>query len=348
MLTEEDTKRGRLLQQYVTARITRLDRINIGLFEYDWYNTLYFFVLNADEQIYLRYGGRDVQSATTYLNLESLELALEQGLRLHRQYQEGELPRRPTPPARYPREIPALYELTSKRGRCVECHLVGDMLNVQRETDGTLDKLRHLYRTPELKTLGIRLDVPRGLAVAEATGSAAQAGLHAGDVIRGLNGSEVWTFGDLQWQFGHVPHESDRVDLTVEREGKLLTLSFALPDRWWYSDLTYRNLSVDPRVYFRAEPLTRKEKTARGFIPDGFASRVRFVDPLAELLASHELQVGDVVYDVDGQTRDPIATTADTFIKLRKRAGDEVTLHVLRGTDRLAMPLKTQRMGFRK
>ena len=348
MLTEEDTKRGRLLQQYVTARITRLDRINIGLFEYDWYNTLYFFALNADEQIYLRYGGRDVQSATTYLNLESLELALEQGLRLHRLYRAGRLPKKSVPAARYPHEIPALYELTSKRGRCVECHLVGDMLNVQRETDGTLDKLRHLYRTPELSTLGIRLDIPRGLAVAEATGGAAEAGLLAGDVIRALEGSDVWTFGDLQWQFGHVPHAASRVDLTVERAGKLLTLPFALPDRWWYSDLTYRNLSVDPRIYFRAEPLTRKEKSAHGFIADGFASRVRFIDPLAELLASHELRVGDIVYDVDGQTRDPVATTADTFIKLRKRAGDEVTLQVLRGSDRLAMPLKTQRMGFRK
>ena len=348
MLTEEDTKRGRLLQQYVTARITRLDRINIGLFEYDWYNTLYFFVLNADEQIYLRYGGRDVQSATTYLNLESLELALEQGLKLHRLYQAGELPGKPTPPALYPHEVSALHELTSRRGRCVECHLVGDMQNVQREMDGTLDKLRHLYRTPELKTLGIQLDIPRGLAVAEATGSAAEAGLLAGDVIRALNGSEVWTFGDLQWRFGHVPHETVRVDLTVERAGNSVTLPFVLPDRWWYSDLTYRNLSVDPRVYFRAEPLTREEKTTHGFAPDGFASRVRYIDPLAELLASHELRVGDVVYDVDGQTRDPIATTADTYIKLRKRAGDEVTLQVLRGTDRLAMPLKTQRMGFRK
>ena len=39
---------------------------------------------------------------------------------------------------------------------------------------------------------------------------------------------------------------------------------------------------------------------------------------------------------------------ADTFIKLRKRAGEEVILQVLRGPDRLTMPLKTQRMGFRK
>ena len=279
MLTEEDTKRGRLLQQYVTARITRLDRVNIGLFEYDWYNTLYFFVLNGDEQIYLRYGGRDVQSATTYLNLESLELALEQGLELHRLYQKGELPRKPVPPARYPHEIPALYDLTTQRGRCVECHLVGDMQNVQRELDGTLDKLRHLYRTPELKSLGIRLDVPKGLAVAGATGTAAKAGLREGDVIRALNGSEVWTFGDLQWHFGKVPHEKSKIDVSVERDGKPVTLPFELPDRWWYSDLTYRNLSVDPRVYFRAEPLTRKEKIAHGFLSDGFASRVQFIDP---------------------------------------------------------------------
>ncbi len=348
MLTEEDTKRGRLLQQYVTARITRLDRVNIGLFEYDWYNTLYFFVLNSDEQIYLRYGGRDVQSATTYLNLESLELALEQGLELHRRYQEGKLPKKPVPAARYPHEIQALYDLTTKRGRCVECHLVGDMQNVQREIDGTLDKLLHLYRTPELKRLGISLDIPKGLEVAGATVSAAEAGLRAGDVIQALNGFQVWTFGDLQWQFGKVPHETSHVNITVERAGKSVTFPFTLPDRWWYSDLTYRNLSVDPRVYFRAEPLARSEKIAYGFAPDGFASRVQYIDPLAELLASHQLQVGDVVYDVDGQTSDPIATTADTFIKLRKRAGDEVTLQVLRGEDRLRLALKTQRMGFRK
>ena len=54
-----------MLQEYVTARITRMDGINIGLFDYDRYNTLYFFALNADEQIYLRYGGRDERSATS-------------------------------------------------------------------------------------------------------------------------------------------------------------------------------------------------------------------------------------------------------------------------------------------
>ena len=76
MLTETGTKRGDLLKQYVTARIVRMNGIDIGLFDYDRYNTLYFFILNADEHIYMRYGGRDQRSPTTYLDLESLELAL--------------------------------------------------------------------------------------------------------------------------------------------------------------------------------------------------------------------------------------------------------------------------------
>ena len=348
VLTEEDTKRGRLLQQYVTARITRMDRINIGLFDYDRYNTLYFFVLNADEQIYLRYGGRDVQSPTTYLNLESLELALERGLELHRRHQRGELPQKPVPPPLYPQEIAALYERTTARGRCVECHLIGDLQNVQRERDGTLDKLKHLFRAPEIKRIGIELDVPKGLRVAKATGSVADAGMLAGDEIRAVNGVDVWTFGDLQWEYGKMPHSAKQLRLRVLRDGRSIALDIDLPPFWWHADLTYRNLSVDPRVYFRSQPLGPEEKTRLGLASDGFASRVDSIDPLADLLGSHELMEGDVIYGVDGETRDEVANTADLYIKFRKQAGSEVTLHVLRGTERLSLPLKTERMSFRK
>lgn len=348
MLTEEDTKRGRLLQQYVTARITRMDGIDIGLFDYDRYNTLYFFALNADEQIYLRYGGRDERSATSYLNLESLELALERGLELHRLYEEGQLERRPRPPARYPHEIPALYERTVERGRCVECHLIADLEYVQRERDGTLDKLAHLYRSPEIRRIGITLDVPRGLRVAKAAGSAARAGMRAGDEIREVNGFPVWTFGDFQWEYSKLGHAEQELELTVDRAGQPQHLLLELPAFWWYSNLTYRNLSVDPRIYFRTKPLTADQKAGLGLEPDGFASEVDLIDPLAELLGSHELKEGDVVYGVDGETRDDVANTVDLYIKLRKQAGAEVTLQVLRGEKRMDMPLKTERMSFRK
>ena len=87
MLSPKDSPRGKLLSQYVLVRVTKMDEVDIGLFDRDWNNTLYFFILNEDEQVYMRYGGRDWASPDTYLNLSSLELALQQGLELHRRYQ---------------------------------------------------------------------------------------------------------------------------------------------------------------------------------------------------------------------------------------------------------------------
>src|SRR5947207_15487896 len=125
-----------------------MDDVDVGLFDRDWNTTLYFFMLNADEQIYMRYGGRDSQSADTYLNLSSLELALKQGLELHERYQRGDLKRVERPKPLFPRQIPLLVERTFARNQCVECHLIGDFQNLQREQDGSLDTPTHLYRSP--------------------------------------------------------------------------------------------------------------------------------------------------------------------------------------------------------
>ena len=116
-------------------------------------------ILNADEQIYMRYGGRDAKSDDIYLSLDSMEIALSKGLELHRQYQNGELKRTALPKPVYPREMPLLVERTFARRQCVECHLIGDFQNIQRERDGVLDKLTHLYRSPDIKTIGISLAV---------------------------------------------------------------------------------------------------------------------------------------------------------------------------------------------
>jgi len=54
VLSPKNSARGKLMTQYVCVRIPRMDNVDIGLFDYDRYNTLYFFILNADEQIYMR------------------------------------------------------------------------------------------------------------------------------------------------------------------------------------------------------------------------------------------------------------------------------------------------------
>jgi C-terminal processing protease CtpA/Prc len=60
------------------------------------------------------------------------------------------------------------------------------------------------------------------------------------------------------------------------------------------------------------------------------------------------LKVGDIVFAVDGVDRDDLADTAELFIKLRKKAGDSVTLDVIRDGKRIKMPLRTYRTSFRK
>jgi PDZ domain-containing protein len=325
-----------------------MDNVDVALFDHDWNTTLYFFVLNADEQIYMRYGGRDAASPDSYLNLESLGLALKQGLELHRRYQNGDLKKSQRPKPMFPREIPLLVKRTFAQNQCVECHLIGDYQNLQREEAGVLDKLTHLYRSPDIKTLGIYLDVPAGLAVKEVQGAVAAAGMKPGDRITGLEGIPVHTFGDLQYNYDKIDRRAERVRMTVARNGESVDLVVALPPRWWLTDLRFRQSSVEPRTYFEDRPLTAQEKRNYSLAPDGFASQVKYVAEFAKIMKTHELRVGDIIFAVDGSERDELANTADLFLKLRKTPGDSVMLGVIRDGQRIQMPLKTYRMNFRK
>jgi hypothetical protein len=325
-----------------------MDDVDLGLFDYDRHNTLYFFALNADEQIYLRYGGRDSRAHDSYLNLESLDLALAQGLELHRRYQQGDLAKPARPKPVFARDFPLLVDRTIGRGACVECHLIADFQNQHRELDGTIDRIRDMYRSPDIRTIGIQLDVPKGLVVKEAGGAAQQAGMRPGDRITALNGAPVWTFGDFQYLYDQVDRGAKQVAVTVERDGQRSDLSVALPPYWWQTDLTFRHWTIEPRMYFESRPLTETEKREHGLDPAGFASEVTQVDSTASLLKSHALESGDIIFAVDGAERDEIANTASLYIRLRKTAGETYTLGVVRKGQRIEMPLKTFRMGFRK
>jgi hypothetical protein len=325
-----------------------MDDVDIALFERDWNNTLYYFMMNADEQIYMRYGGRDARAPDSYLDLNSLELALAKGLELHQKYQAGELPKTLRPKPVFPREIPPLVERTFARGACVECHLIGDFQLVHWQETGKLDKLTDMYRWPDIRTLGIELDVPKGLVIKEAAGAVQAAGIQSGDRVAAVNGTPVWTFGDFQYFYGKVPRDARQLQLTVDRSGKPVTVSVALPERWWLTDLRFRQLSIDPRPEFDSRPLTLEEKRKHDLPAESFAGEVIRIGGFAEMLKMHELKTGDIVYAVDGKDRDPLANTPELFIKLRATAGATVTLDVIRGGERMKLPVKTQGMFFRK
>ena len=348
VLSPKTSPRGKLLTQYVCVRVTRMDDVDIALFDRDWVNTLYYFILNSDEQIYLRYGGRDARGPESYLDLNSIELALQKGLDLHRKYQQGELAKTERPKPRFPKEIPPLVERTFAKNQCVECHLIGDFDLVHKEQIGTLDKVTQMYRWPDIRALGIELDVPKGLVVKEAKDAALTAGMKPGDVIAKVNGTPVWTYGDLQYHYDKVPRDATQVKITVDRGDRQMDLPIVLRERWWLTDLRFRQLSIDPRAEFESRPLTEAEKRKYEIQPNGFAAEVTRIGGFAQMLKVHELNVGDIVFAVDGVERDDLANTPDLYIKLRKTAGDTVTVDVIRDGKRMKLPVRTQRMYFRK
>lgn len=348
VLSPKSTLRGKLLSQYVCVRIIRMDNVDIGLFEHDRHNTLYYYMLNADEQIYMRYGGRDSESPDTYLNLQSLEIALQKGLELHQAKRPSAA--LPKPTADFPKNYSLLAERTFARGQCVECHLVGDFQNLHRERDKTLDKMTHLYRSPDIKTIGIHLDVPKGLVVAKAEGAVAAAGMQPADRITAVNGMPVYTFADLQHTYDKTNRRTAKqVTFTVDR-GAVGTreLTVELPPRWWLYDVTYRQSSVDPRLYFSCQPLSLTEKERQQLSPDGLACTVSRVDSFAALVKSHTLQVGDIIYAVNGVQRDDFAHTAELYMKLYLTPGDTAKLDLIRNGVRQQSTLLSYRLSFRK
>ncbi len=321
-----------------------MDQIDIGLFDFDRHNALYYFVLNADQQIYLRYGGRDAESASTYLNLRSLELALQAGLKMHA---SGEISESERPLALYATDIPLLRSRTLERGQCVECHLIADYQNIQRELDNYLDRPRDLYRSPDIKTIGIHLDVPSGLKVGKVAGAVAEAGMRPGDTITQIDQKRVRTFGDLQYCYDKVPRNSTEISIEVLRDHKPHTLTVKLPKLWWVTDLEFRHWTVEPLVHFKTQALTAERKAEFGFPINGFAGEVNERNRFF-ITAMPPLKRGDIIYAVEGVLEDEIATTPELHIKLRYRAGDKVKLQVLRDQERFVSELTTERQNYRK
>lgn len=325
-----------------------MNNVDIGLFDYDRHNAVYYFAMNADERIYLRYGGRDETSPETYLNLDSFERALEAGLREHARYRRGTLPKRERPAPLYPRDIELVRSEVLAMGRCVECHLIADYQLLQRELDGTLDKRRDMFVYPDIKRIGIHLDVPTGLGVKETAGPAALAGMRPGDYILALNGEPVLTFGDVQYLYNKVPRDSKEATFTVRRGDTAQEVRVDLPGDWWYTDLYHRYWSVDPQAYFYVRGLTFEEKERLGFRTDGFASVVTGVDTGAQVYNLHDLEERDIIYAVNGVEADGSTQNLDLYIKLNIQGGDDFRVKILRGRQPMELRIRTHRENFRK
>jgi len=208
--------------------------------------------------------------------------------------------------------------------------------------------VRTMFRYPDIRNIGIHLDVPRGLVLERATGAAAAAGLRSGDKIASVNGVSVFTFGDLQFEFDKIARDAKEFSLEIERAAERINKEIELPERWWYYDVSFRYWSIDPLVYFDSEPLSGAEKQALGLPADGLASRVTAVDSIGTSFGLHSLQLDDVIMAVNGVDRDEVADSAMLYLRLNVTPGDSAKLTVLRDKEQIEMELKTKRQFYRK
>ncbi|WP_386818247.1 Trx7/PDZ domain-containing (seleno)protein [Luteolibacter algae] len=346
--TEPDSPRGKLMSRYVLARVTSMSGVNIAHYDRDWHNSLYYFIINGNEDIYLRYGGRDEVAADTYLNLDSLELALTLGLSEHEAFKEGRRASTGATANFKPEDIGLLNREVIQKNRCTECHLIADYSMQEKAHAGLLDPISDLYRSPDIKRLGLYLDVPKGLLLKETKGAAADAGIMAGDTVASLNGTTVLTFGDLQYQLDKVPRLSPEILLGVKRNGELSEMVVTLPREWWKTDLEFRHWTVEPQLFFESRELQKKEKEKLRLPEKGFASEVTGLDIEAAMNGHHDLEIGDIVISVDGRASNPLTSDPSVYIKLFHAPNSVVRLGVLRAGKLRDINLKTGQMNFRK
>jgi len=330
------------MSKYVLVRLQRIELLDIGHFEFDPNVTVYFFVINADEHIYLRYGGRDDASPESYINLKSLEVALDRGLDQHKLWQDGKLPAAPRAPAKFVKDYQEIREGPLKKNGCVHCHMIGQGITGDLIRTGKLDKRVDPWVYPDVKQLGISLDAEKGLVVKDSSGAAKKAGLGKKDEITKLNGKQVLTFGDLQYALNQVKHDAAELELTVKRgKEEAAVVKIVLDKLWRVTQIERRATTqrLEPFPEFWGKSLSSDASKAAGLKPNGLSVEVGkfWVKTNAQAAG---LQVGDVVYSVDGVEEDEYTQTAVLYIKLNKNTGDTVKLGVLRKGKKLEVSFK--------
>jgi hypothetical protein len=250
-LIEQDAHVKPLLQKFVCARVVSTNGLDLSIFQFDTDQSFAVFFLNAEGDIYGRFGTRSDQIKwADDVSIEGLARAMEGALELHAQYPRIKAgiagKKGPAPDFTAPENYPLLKGKYGSRlnyegnvvQSCIHCHQIGDAQRewYRREKTTIPDKV--LFPYPHPKALGLILDPKERATIREVLpeSPAAEAGFKAGDRIRTLEGQPLLSIADLQWVFHHTPPEGATLKASVERAGQTRELSLKLTSGWRQRD----------------------------------------------------------------------------------------------------------------
>ena len=339
-----------------------MNGIDLSRFEFDYDTTWQAFFLDANLNVYSRYGGRDEESAESRLSKESLLTTMREVLEVHQRRREvdraatsdnaaisrqtrqvGPRDRRgetdsdfhpPSGESTIPEDIPLLK--AAHQG-CVHCHQIQEYRHLQAFHEKKFSR-ELLFGFPLPENVGIRFDREHGHKIVEilAGAAAAKAGLTTGDVVTQVDDVPIHSEQDFRWALHRVT-TSDQLAVTAVRFGKDMTafetlrVKLVLSPAWRQTELGWRKSlrSVPLALGFLAYSLGREERRSAKFPEDRLAIKV--VSIRGEGLASNvSLKKGDLIVQLEGNSsRRTFEEFQSDLIRLHA-PGDRVQMTVLR------------------
>jgi S1-C subfamily serine protease len=293
------------------------------------------FFMNADEQVYARYGGRGPESPDGRQSLDGLRYTMKSALETHERAQKAFAPKAQDA-SKYIRE----YSTARRRGGCLHCHQVKEIISADLQKTGQWSR-DMIWRYPLPENLGLALELDRGNVIKEinAKSPASAAGLRAGDIVERLNGVPIHSFADAQFALERAP-KAGSIEVAWRRGEEVLEEKLSLPEGWRKSDITWRpsmqRLIPAARLY--GLDLTPEEKTAFGLSSRQLAFRQK--DGVPAQAREAGIHPGDIILGVDHKPFDDMDVI--DFLRYVRRnylIGDRVTVNISRDGRRMDLPM---------
>ncbi len=309
--------------------------MDLNVFEFDFDLTWAAFLMNANDKVYGRFGGRDAKGADTRNSLEGLRFAMQQALTEHRKAPNAK-PETPSEKPLYINQVPAAK---SYRG-CIHCHQVKEILRQEAINTGTWNR-DSIYTYPLPENVGLTLDRIRGNLVNDVKpGSlAAKAGLKMGDVLQTLNGAAVNSFADAQHALHKAPAKGT-IPIAWQRDGKTLNGMLPVNDGWRRTNVTWRPSLLDllPALTVYGSDLTLKEKKALGLDEKRLAFRQE--PPVHSAAKAMGVLENDVILGIDNKALEMSMEQFLGHVRQNYLVGEAATLNVLRNGKRVDLNVK--------
>ena len=254
--------------QFVRVRLTRIAGADLRLFEFDYDVTWFAFLLNGDEQIYGRYGGRDAADAQARISLKGLRYAMETALIAHKN--SPKLEPRAEKPIR-----PEDFAAAKQHKGCIHCHNINEFRRADLKQQGTWSR-DELWIYPLPENVGLILDVDVGNKVKKIVPSSAaeKAGIKVGDFVTKINGNPVASFADASFGLHKSPSKGE-IPITWTSDGKEHTAALMVAEGWRKTNIAWRPSLFDilPSMPLSGDELKVGEKKLLDLADNRFAFR---------------------------------------------------------------------------